>query len=166
VTVISSHKDVNNLTLTLIAEFAASADQVWQVWENPRLLERWWGPPTYPATFERFEATPGGDARYYMTGPEGQKAHGWWKILSVDAPHRFEFDDGFAGDDGEPLDVSDTGRCVVTMEEDAAVTRMTVVTTFKSADQMQRMVEMGMEEGMTQAMGQIDAILAESPVSR
>ena len=165
-TVVSSHKDVENLTLTFTAEFDANVDRVWQVWEDPRQLERWWGPPTWPATFDRLEFTPGGDARYYMTGPEGQKAHGWWKVIAIDAPNRLEFEDGFAGDDGEPLDPEDTTRCVVTFEQDAGVTRMISVTRFTSAEQLQQMSEMGMIEGMTEAMGQIDGILAESSVSR
>ncbi|WP_411720906.1 SRPBCC family protein [Mycetocola sp.] len=165
-TVISSHKDVENLTFTITAEFTAGVDQVWQVWENPRLLERWWGPPTWPATFERLEFASGGDARYYMTGPEGEKARGWWRIIDVSAPRRLEFDDGFAGDDGEPLDPDDTTRCVVTLEEDAGVTRMTSVSTFTSTEQLEQMSGMGMEEGMTEAMSQIDAILSESSVSR
>jgi uncharacterized protein YndB with AHSA1/START domain len=166
VTVISSHKDVENLTYTLTAEFSAGADEVWQLWENPRLLERWWGPPTWPATFDRLEFKPGGDARYYMTGPEGEKARGWWKIIDISAPRRLEYDDGFAGDDGEPLDPADTTRCVVTLEENGGVTRMTSVSTFKSTEQLQQLTEMGMEEGMTEAMEQIDAILAENAVRR
>jgi hypothetical protein len=64
-----------------------------------------------------------------------------------------------------PLDPADTTRCVVTPEEDAGVTTMTSVTTFKSTEQLKQMVEMGMEEGMTEAMGQIDAILANIAVS-
>ena len=52
-TVISSQKDLDALTLTIVAEFDADAARIWQVWEDPRQLERWWGPPTWPATFER-----------------------------------------------------------------------------------------------------------------
>ena len=165
-TVVSSHKDVENLTLTFTAEFDADVERVWQVWEDPRQLERWWGPPTWPATFDRLEFVAGGDARYYMTGPEGQKAHGWWKVVAVDAPNRLEFDDGFAGEDGEPLDPDDTTRCVVTFEQDSGVTRMTSVTTFTSTEQLQQMSDMGMVEGMTGAMEQIDGILAERSVAR
>ncbi|MBG6237870.1 uncharacterized protein YndB with AHSA1/START domain [Mycetocola sp. CAN_C7] len=164
-TVVSSHNDVENLTLIFTAEFDTNVDRVWQVWEDPRQLERWWGPPTWPATFDRLELRPGGDARYYMTGPEGQKAHGWWKVLAIDVSKRLEFDDGFAGEDGEPLDLDDTTRCVVTFEEDGGLTRMTSVTTFTSVEQLERMSEMGMIEGMTLALGQIDGILAESTVT-
>jgi uncharacterized protein YndB with AHSA1/START domain len=166
VTVISSHKDVENLTYTDTAEFAAGVDQVWQLWENPRLLERWWGPPTFPATFDRLDFEPGGDVRYYMTGPDGEKPRGWWRFVDINAPRRLEFDEGFAGDDGEPLDPTDTARCVVTLEEDAGVTRMTFVTTFRSTEQLQQAADMGMEEGLTEAMGQIDGMLAESAVRR
>ena len=165
-TVISSHKDLEALTLTFIAEFDAGVGRVWQVWEDPRQLERWWGPPTWPATFERHEFVAGGSSRYYMTGPEGQKSRGWWQITAVEAPNRFEFDDGFAGDDGEPDNGMAPGHGIVTLEEQEGVTRMTTVMTFPSVEQLEQMVKMGMEEGMNQAMSQIDALLAESTTTR
>lgn len=76
-TVVSVTKDVDALTLTFVAEFAASVERVWQVWADPRQLERWWGPPTWPATFQRHDFVVGGQSRYHMTGPEGEKSHGW-----------------------------------------------------------------------------------------
>ena len=70
-TVISTTKDPTRLTLTIVADFDASPDRVWEVWEDPRQLERWWGPPTYPATFTRHDFVVGGESRYFMTGPTG-----------------------------------------------------------------------------------------------
>jgi uncharacterized protein YndB with AHSA1/START domain len=159
--VISSTKDVEKLTLTFVAEFDAPVDRVWQVWADPRKLERWWGPPTWPATFERYEFEPGGQVRYHMTGPEGEKARGWWTITAVEAPHRLEFDDGFADDNGDPVDPNDATHGVVTLEATGAGTRMTTVSHFVSAEQLERMAAMGMQEGLSQAMGQIDALLKE-----
>ncbi len=159
-TVVSSTKDTEALTLTFVAEFEAGIEKVWQVWEDPRKLERWWGPPTWPATFERHEFVVGGQSRYYMTGPEGQKAPGWWTITAIDAPRRLEFDDGFAGDDGEPIDPTDVTHAIVTLERIGSGTRMTTVSKFTSTEQLERMLNMGMEEGMRLAMGQIDALLA------
>ena len=37
-TIISSHKDPEALTLTFVAEFDASVDRVWQIWKDPRQL--------------------------------------------------------------------------------------------------------------------------------
>jgi uncharacterized protein YndB with AHSA1/START domain len=160
-TVVSSVKDAENLTLTFVAEFDAAVDRVWQVWADPRKLERWWGPPTWPATFERFEFEPGGQVRYFMTGPKGEKARGWWTFTAIEAPHRLEFDDGFADDNGDPVDPKDITHGVVTLEANGAGTRMTTVSTFVSAEQLERMSAMGMEEGLRSAMEQIDALLKQ-----
>jgi uncharacterized protein YndB with AHSA1/START domain len=159
-TVIESNKDVDALTLTLVAEFAAPRERVWQLWSDPRQLERWWGPPGYPATFETYEFEPGGEAAYYMTTPEGERPRGWWRILAIDPPRRLEFEDGFANDDGSKAP-GDPARGIVTFEERDGVTRMTALTQFVSAQQLEEVMAMGMEEGMREAMGQMDALLAE-----
>ncbi|MDQ0848894.1 uncharacterized protein YndB with AHSA1/START domain [Arthrobacter sp. B3I9] len=160
-TVISSTKNPEALSFTLIAEFDAGVERVWQVWEDPRQLERWWGPPSWPATFEKHELTPGGEASYFMTGPDGEKARGWWRITAVQAPSHLEFDDGFADDDGAPVEAMGTTHATVTLEAIGDRTRMTILSTFESEEQLNQMVEMGMEEGMKEAAGQIDALLAQ-----
>lgn len=165
-TFISSEKDPEALTLTFVAEFDADIERVWQIWEDPRQLERWWGPPTWPATFVRHEFHEGGSSRYYMTGPEGEKARGWWEITAVDAPTRFEFDDGFSGEDGEPDNVMPSTHAVVTLEKVGEKTRMTTVSSFTTLEQLEQLVKMGMVEGMSLAMGQIDELLAESVSAR
>ena len=76
-TVVSTTQDREELTLTVVAELAAPLSRVWQVWVDPRRLERWWGPPTWPATFEEHDVVAGGMSRYFMTGPNGEKARGW-----------------------------------------------------------------------------------------
>ncbi|WP_093186712.1 SRPBCC family protein [Sanguibacter gelidistatuariae] len=158
--VVSTRKDTSALTLTFVAEFEASIERVWQVWQDPRQLERWWGPPTWPATFDSHDFVVGGQSRYYMTGPEGEKALGWWTITAIDAPHRLEFDDGFSGADGEPDPAMKPIACVVTFETVDGKTRMTTVTRFVSVEHLEQVTAMGMEEGMRGAMGQIDALLA------
>ena len=68
------HKDPEQLTMTVVTELDAPVDRAWQLWADPRKLERWWGPPTYPATFVDHDLTPGGRCSYYMTGPGGRPA--------------------------------------------------------------------------------------------
>jgi uncharacterized protein YndB with AHSA1/START domain len=93
--------DYENLTITLIAEFDATIEQVWDLWSDPRKLERWWGPPTHPATFEKHDLTPGGETTYYMTGPEGAM-WGVWRVRAVDPPTSLEFINAYADPDGTP----------------------------------------------------------------
>ncbi|MCG2623732.1 SRPBCC domain-containing protein [Arthrobacter sp. I2-34] len=165
-TVISTQKDTEALSMTIVAEFDASVQRVWQIWEDPRQLERWWGPPTWPATFEKHEFVPGGGANYYMTGPEGDKARGWWRFTAIEPPNRLEFDDGFADENGDPVAEMGTTHGIVTLEAVGGRTRMTVVSNFESAEQLEKMLAMGMEEGMNEAMGQIDAVLVDPAFSR
>jgi len=151
-------QDPEQLTLTVTSEFDAAVERVWQLWEDPRLLERWWGPPTYPATFVDHDLSPGGTMRYYMTSPEGEKYHGWWKVAAVDAPHEFRFEDGFGDDVADPADMPIT-TTRVTIEATDTATRMTIVSMFPSVEAMEQLVEMGMVEGLSEALGQIDALL-------
>ncbi|GMV07838.1 MAG: activator of HSP90 ATPase [Gemmatimonadota bacterium] len=156
------HKDPEALTMTVRAEFAAPIGRVWQLWADPRLLEKWWGPPTYPATVVEHDLTPGGRVTYYMTGPEGDQHKGWWRVLAVDAPHSLEMEDGFADDGYRPNPDLPTMVMRVSLEETAGGTRMSVVTRFPSPEALEQLTAMGMEEGMRAAMGQIDALLHEA----
>ncbi|MFE1027801.1 SRPBCC domain-containing protein [Streptomyces sp. NPDC058818] len=159
--VTSLDKDLDNLTFTLIADFAAPVERVWQLWADPRQLERWWGPPTYPATVEEHDLTPGGDVTYFMTGPEGDKHRGWWRIASVDAPTSLEFTDGFADADGVPSADMPTTTTRVTLTERDGGTRMEMRSAFDTREQMDQLAKMGMEEGLREAVGQMDGLLAD-----
>jgi uncharacterized protein YndB with AHSA1/START domain len=162
---IDVQKNPEALTLTLTARFDAPPARVWQVWQDPRRLERWWGPPTYPATVIDHDLTPGGAVTYFMTGPEGDKHYGWWRILSVDAPHRLEFEDGFADDSGRPNPDMPTTTVRVQLTADAeTATVMTIENTFPTPETMEQLVSMGTVEGMSAALSQIDALLADPAV--
>ena len=158
-TVTSTDKDFDNLAITLVADFEAPIERVWDLWADPRKLERWWGPPTYPATFEKHDLSPGGEVTYFMTGPEGDTHRGWWRVTSVDAPTSLEFTDGFADDEGEPKeDMPITAVQIRLLDHDGG-TRMEIRSTFDSREQMQELVDMGAVEGLQQSVGQMDALL-------
>ena len=163
-TVTAVRKDPKALTMIITAEFDASPERVWQLWADPRQLERWWGPPSYPATFTTHDLSPGKRVQYHMTGPEGEQPHGYWDIVEVDPPRLLVFRDGFANEDGTPNEALPTGEERVTIESiGGGQTRMTIENRFPSTEAMEQVLAMGMEEGMKEALGQIDAILAEAP---
>ena len=158
-TVVSTSPDKENLTLTVVGEFNAPADRVWDIWQDPRKLEQWWGPPTWPATFTEFDFSEGGEAKYHMTGPEGEKAGGYWRFQVIEANRRIRFLDGFADQDGNHDEAMPAMVMEMTLDEGAGKTTMTTVTTFNSLEDLEQVLEMGMEEGIREAMGQIDALL-------
>jgi uncharacterized protein YndB with AHSA1/START domain len=166
-TVTTVRKDADNLTMTLDAEFDASPERVWQLWADPRQLERWWGPPIYPASVTSHDLRPGGRVEYRMSGPDGDQSRGYWQIAQVDAPHRLVFSDGFANADGTPNSDMPLNEIRVTIAEvSEGRTQMTIQSKFPDAAAMEQLTAMGMEEGLKQAVGQIDAILAEDAAAR
>jgi uncharacterized protein YndB with AHSA1/START domain len=164
-TVTNVHKDPEALTMAITVELHATVERAWQLWADPRQLERWWGPPGYPATFVDHDLTVGSRLTYYMTSPEGEKFGGWWEVLAVDPPRRLEVRDGFADAAGNPSEEMPVGRMVVTLEERDGTTEMVITSDFPSLEAMEQLIAMGQEEGMIEAIGQIEAILADTAAS-
>ncbi|HET7274522.1 MAG TPA: SRPBCC domain-containing protein [Longimicrobiaceae bacterium] len=152
--------DTESLSLTVIGDYPVPVERLWEAWADPRQLERFWGPEGWPATFTRHDMAPGGSSQYYMTGPDGTEAHGWWRFVAVDTGRRIEVEDGFSHEDGRPNDEMPTMRMVMTFESTSTGSRFTAVTKFPSLESMEQLVEMGMVEGMRSALGQLDGVLA------
>jgi uncharacterized protein YndB with AHSA1/START domain/pimeloyl-ACP methyl ester carboxylesterase len=154
-------KDPKAKSLTLDAEFDASPERVWKLWEDASQLERWWGPPSYPATFTKHDLTPGGRVEYHMTGPHGERHGGLWEVREVAPPHTLVFQDLFANPDGTPSATLPASTVRVRIEAvRSGRTRMTIESVFPSVEALEKVLAMGMEEGLKQAVGQIDGILA------
>lgn len=159
--VTSVDTDPEALTLTVIADFTAPVRRLWDAYLDPRQLGRFWGPPGYPATFTRHDGFVGGLSNYYMTGPEGERYHGYWRWMAVDEGRSFEVRDGFANDDGTPNTELPEGRMVIEFTETALGSRVSVISHFGSVEEMEQLIEMGQVEGMREAMGQMDDVLAD-----
>jgi len=153
-------RDLDTLTLTITADFAAPPARIWQVYADPCQLEKVWGPPSYPATVVDHDLTPGGRMTYFMTGPDGDKHAGYWQITAVAKPTGFAFVDGFADLDFNPNPELPVSNNVFTFAEHDGGTRATYVSTYESADALQTVLDMGVVEGASSAINQIDELIA------
>ena len=160
-TVTAVRKDPESLTMTLTAEFDASPERVWDLWADPRKLERWWGPPAAPSTFEHYELEPGGTVTYFMTSPEGERFYGVWHVVAVDPPRSLDVEDSFADAEGNINPDMPTGQMHMRLTEEDGRTRMELISVNATKEEMQQLLDMGAAEGMQQAIGQMDALLAE-----
>ena len=166
--VVRTETDPVDASFRVVSEFAAPVERVWRLWEDPRQVERWWGPPGYPATFSRHDFALGGRSVYFMTGPDGDQAspggapqYAAWRYLTIDRPRFLEIENGFSDESGEPAGDFPWNRFQVDLQPIETGTRMTVTAAFDDHASLARMLDLGMQEGMTEATGQIDAILAE-----
>lgn len=159
VTSVTTDRDA--LTLTVVAEFPVPVERLWEAFADPRKLERFWGPPGYPATFDRHDLRPGGISHYWMTTPEGKRFHGRWEVTAVDAPHAFVVNDAFADENGEVDPAFPVGTMTCTFESTPTGSRLTTVSASPSLEALEQVLAMGQAEGMRQSFGQLDTVLAD-----
>ena len=153
--------DRDGATITVTSDFDAPIDRVWQLWADPRKLERWWGPPGYPATVTEHDLRPGGRVLYYMTSPDNQRYYGLWNVFTVDAPTGLEVEDAFADENGNVSTELPSPKMQVSLSETEGGTRMVIHSVYPSTEAMEKVLEMGVVEGLKAAMSQIDPILEE-----
>lgn len=149
-------KDAARLTLTVVADFPVPQQRLWDAFADPRQLERFWGPPTWPATFTRHDMKVGGRAEYFLSGPNGERWSGSWKFTAVNPITSFEAHDGEDNAEDENMPAS----MKFSFEATTAGSRVTIVTSFSSVEAMEQTIP-GMEQGLRAAMPQLDRVLAE-----
>ncbi len=161
-TILRIDKNAEAKTMVITAEFTTSISNVWRMWANPRLLERWWGPPEVLATFDYHDLEPGSTIAYSMSAPDGGDTFdGTWNVIEVDAPTRLVVEDADVDDDGTPTDGNSMTRIEIDIEAAGSTTRMVLTTHFDSLQGMEQAIAMGAAEGMKACMSRIDALLVE-----
>jgi len=150
-----------DLTLVVVGEYPCTVERLWEAYVDPRQVERFWGPPEWPATFTRHDVQVGGESRYQMKGPDGSAANCWIKFLRVE-PHRLiEVEEGFAADDGAPIPDAPPLKMRLTFESTGAGSRFTVHTRFANTEAMEEMLKIGAREAMEASLSTLDAVIAD-----
>ena len=157
--IVSVEKDLDSLSLTLLADFGAPIERVWQLWADPRQLERWWGPPSHPATMEKHDLAVGGEVAYVMTGPGGRGvprlvARHVGRPAEIAGVHRRL---GQPGRHAEPA--APTTAVQMRLSERDGGTRMELRFTFESQEHMDQLERRGAFDVFPQSVGQMDGIL-------
>lgn len=157
----SVEKDLDTATMTVTSDHAVPVRRLWDAYLDPRQIELFWGPPTWPARFRRHDGFDGGVSSYFMTGPEGEVSAGQWDWTAVDEGVSFEVTDRFCLPDGTPDESMPSMRMRFEFVPTGTGSRLINTTFFADVDELQQLLEMGMEEGATLAMGQVDDVLAD-----
>ena len=134
--------------------------RIWEIYDDPRQLERVWGPPGFPATVVDHSLTPGGRVTYFMTGPDGERYYGFWEVLETDEPHSFRYRDGFADESFTPDPELPVSTCSSSFSAEDDGTRAVYVSRYDSRESLQTVLDMGVEEGAHTSIDQIDAVVA------
>jgi uncharacterized protein YndB with AHSA1/START domain len=148
--------DNSNHALSISVDLATDMDTAWGLWSDPRILEKWWGPPEHPCVISIFEFRPGGEVRYVMTGPDGTRYSGWWQVLEVSAPTNLRIRDGFGESPEDPAPEMPVATSLISFSPNFDSVRMTITSYYDSTEDLQRALDLNMEEGFMSALSQIE----------
>lgn len=56
--------------IVIMRTYAASIDDVWELWTTKEGIESWWGPDGFATSVHELDLRPGGQMRYAMTAVE------------------------------------------------------------------------------------------------
>jgi uncharacterized protein YndB with AHSA1/START domain len=157
----SLKKDVANKKITVVREFDAPVDQVWKAWTDSSMLDIWWAPKPWKARTKSMDFREGGFWLYCMEGPDGEKTWARVDFETIEEGKRFIALDSFCDENGNKN--NDFPSMLWTNEfiRTNSGTRVEIEISFPSEEDLQKIVEMGFQEGFTAALGNLDELLAE-----
>jgi len=154
------NKDLANKKITVIREFDAPVEKVWKAWTQKELLEEWWAPKPWKARTKTIDFREGGYWLYAMVGPDGTESWARVNFQTIDVNKSFTAEDFFCDEKGERVDDLPGMQWKNTFTGTGKSTKVTVELTFKSEEDLNKILELGFEEGFTAALGNLDEVLA------
>jgi len=152
-------RDLANKKLVIIREFDAPVEQVWKAWTERDLLDSWWAPKPWKAKTKSMDFREGGYWLYCMIGPDGP---GIWARVDYQTivPHKYYIArDCFCDENGKRDEDFPGMHWKNEFGQTDTGTKVTVQITFKTDEDIKKILEMGFEEGFTAALGNLDELL-------
>lgn len=154
-------------TLHMEREFSASAERLWEAYADPTILAQWFSPRGWVTDVQSHSFVNGGEFFYIMRCVDeaqdwfGQTSSGKMVFDNINPKTSFEYRDVFTDDAGtvnESLPASHSFVTISAAGPGSSVLR--VVTTYATAEALQTVLEMGMEEGYAQTLDKLEELLA------
>ena len=153
-------KDVANNKMFVTREFAGTVEEVWKAWTDPKLLDQWWAPRPWKAKTKSMDLREGGRWTYCMLGPEGEKHWALVEYRKLVPLKGFEALDAFGDEDGNINTEFPRMDWKVTFNAADVGTRVEIEITYDSKEDMEKIIEMGFQEGFSMAHENLDELLA------
>lgn len=154
-------KYLPNKKIVVEREFDATTANVWKTWTESELLDQWWAPKPWKAETKEMDFRESGVWLYCMVGPEGERH--WCRVdyKSINRQKSFTCLDAFCDENGSVNQDFPTMYWKVDFSKADSGTIVRVEVTFSSEADLEKIVEMGFEEGFTSALGNLDELLSK-----
>ena len=154
-------KDVANKKIVVAREFDAPLEEVWKAWTKKELLDQWWAPRPWKAKTKTMNFREGGQWLYSMIGPEGEESSCLVDFKTIVTNKSFTAEDYFVDENGNDNPGFPHMHWTNEFSETTTGTKVEVKISFASEADLNKILEMGFEEGFTAALGNLDELLAK-----
>lgn len=149
--------DKNNRTVTIKRDFDALLNLVWDAWTKPELLDQWWAPKPFTSKTKEMDFVVGGRRFYAMVSPDGYERWAIQRYTSIDPKTNFSFYSVFADKDENPDPVGSDWK--IAFHEHHGNTTVTITIYNESLERMEKMIEMGFNQGFTTTLNELKELL-------
>ena len=157
---VTVNKDVNNKKITVVREFDAPVEAVWKAWTQKELLDQWWAPKPYKAKTRTLDFREGGQWIYAMVGPDGDESWVCVDFFKIVVNKSFTAEDYFCNEKGERTNELPGMFWNNVFTSTGNGSKVSVELTFRSVEDLNKILELGFEEGYLSALGNLDELLA------
>jgi uncharacterized protein YndB with AHSA1/START domain len=144
--------------VTIVKEFDAPRDLVWDAYTKPELLDQWWAPKPFASRTKIMEFREGGRRFYAMVSPEGQERWAVQEYKSITPKTNFKFFNTFA-DENENRELPGSDWDLNFIQQNSK-TKVSISIYNESLERLERMVKTGFVEGTEAQFKNLEDLLA------
>lgn len=145
-------------TVFIIREFDAELSLVWDAFTKPEILDQWTAPKPWTSKTKYMNFVVGGKRFYAMVSPEGHERWAIQEYISISPKTHFKMYNTFADKDENPeLPGSEWDYH---FSEENGITKVSITIFNESFERMEKMIEMGFQQGFTMSIDNLDKLLA------
>ena len=139
-------------------EFNAGLSLVWDAFTKQEILDQWWAPKPFTSKTKYMDFKVGGRRFYAMVSPDGQEV-GWQiqDFTSISPKTNFKYFSVFADKDENPQ--LPGSNWDLNFSEQNGITKVSISIHNESLERMEKLLEMGFEEGFTAALNDLEQLL-------
>ena len=153
-------KDAANKKIIVVREFDAPPAEVWKAWTDSKILDQWWAPKPWQAKTKTMDFREGGFWLYSMAGPDGAEMWSRADYKTIVENKSFIADDSFCDENGNINDnFLGSSRWKNEFSATDTGTKVKIEMIFANEADMNKLVEMGFEQGFTSAHSNLDELL-------
>lgn len=153
-------KDATNKKLTIVREFDAPVELVWRAWTENELLDQWWAPRPYQTKTKCMDFREGGSWLYGVEGPDNFLKYTQADFQRITPPQSIIYKDMFCDEHGNPDNDLPKINWSIYFTATASGTSVQIAMIFDSEADLEKIIEMGFQEGFAGAHDNLDALLA------